>query len=148
MSDELDRGRADSPGPVPGPADGAPGQPGKDAGQSPAGHVEPSPPAGGDPSPLEDPTPASTDDDAAFPQLTTTADPNYILSQREFRATVADLDARRGAGDVLLGLKIEREADALITTAGWVAVSLGFWLLLVGFLAIRGELRGRPWRGA
>lgn len=71
-------------------------------------------------------------------------DPNYILSQREFH----DSETRNWADHQETRSVVRREADALVTTAGWVAVSLGFWLLLVGFIAIRGEVRGRPWRGA
>ena len=40
-----------------------------------------------------------------------------------------------------------READGLRETAGWIAISFAFWLLLVGYTLIRGHDRGRPHRG-
>jgi predicted lysophospholipase L1 biosynthesis ABC-type transport system permease subunit len=71
-------------------------------------------------------------------------DPNYILSQSEFHAAMREQAERENAG-VRLGLsQLNRNVDGLVSTAGWVAVSLAFWLLLVGYSAIRGELRGRP----
>ena len=71
-------------------------------------------------------------------------DPNYILSQAEFHQTIEGVVCRELAGERALGIRISREADALVTTAGWVCVSFACWLFLIGCFAIRGELRGRP----
>jgi hypothetical protein len=71
-------------------------------------------------------------------------DTNYILSQEEFRGGIEALAARQIRGEQVILGRIRLEADSLVSTAGWVMVSFAFWLLLVGFWAIRGELRGRP----
>lgn len=60
----------------------------------------------------------------------TPRDPNYILSQAEFHQNVG----------VLLGA-IDRAADDLRQTAGWLFVSLAFWLLLAGYSLLRGGHR-------
>jgi len=41
---------------------------------------------------------------------------------------------------------LAREADGLRDTAGWIAISLAFWLLFIGYTLIRGHDRGRPAR--
>ena len=74
----------------------------------------------------------------------TPPDPNYILSQEEFHRSVDELFERQVLGNRGIKRAVSGEADALVATAGWVCVSLAFWLLMIGFLAIRGQLRGRP----
>lgn len=63
--------------------------------------------------------------------------PNYILSQEEFHGSLIESEIRTQR-------LVRGEASSLVTTAGWVAVSLAFWLLLIGYSAITGSLRGRP----
>jgi hypothetical protein len=72
------------------------------------------------------------------------SDPNYILSQEEFHTTIRQLSERQLAGELTMHKRIAVEVDSLVETFGWIAISLAFWLLLVGWTMIRGEVRGRP----
>jgi hypothetical protein len=73
---------------------------------------EPSPPAGGD--------------------------TNYILSQQEFHDTIAASELR---GSLRTESFIRRELDEAETAFGWVLLSLAFFLFLLGYYALKGELR-------
>ncbi len=39
---------------------------------------------------------------------------------------------------------LARETDGLRESFGWVAISLGIWLLVVGYYAVSDQLRGGP----
>jgi hypothetical protein len=46
----------------------------------------------------------------------------------------------------LNGEVLARETDGLRETAGWIMVSLACWLMIIGYYAITGNLRGGPRR--
>jgi hypothetical protein len=71
-------------------------------------------------------------------------DPNYILSQEEFHRSMDEVREWEAARSLALGKLVSGEADALVTTAGWVCLSFALWLFMIGVFAIRGQLRGRP----
>lgn len=87
---------------------------------------------------MSEPTgPAGTPPPPPAPTPPPPGDPNYILSQDEFHATLAAERHRFGKGLAI-------EVDGLRETAGWVCISLACWLLMIGWLAINKSLRGGP----
>lgn len=71
-------------------------------------------------------------------------DPNYILSQEEFHEVLGAHADYHVASERRLHRHVESEVDALRETAGWIALSFAFWLLLVAGALICGYDRGRP----
>lgn len=71
-------------------------------------------------------------------------DPNYVLSQEEFHRTIEGVVCRELAGERALGNRVDRQVDGLRKTAGWMAVSAGFWFLFTGFAVLTRSERGRP----
>lgn len=92
---------------------------------------------------MTEPTP-SPSAAAPGPEPAPAAAAGEPLTAAEFRAAYFEHEQREHARLRLIRIQNQGPIDGLISTAGWIAVSLAFWLLLIGYFAIRGELRGRP----
>lgn len=71
-------------------------------------------------------------------------DPNYILSQDEFHTSLDVWGNQLFGAMQAHGSEATRQFDGLRLTAGWVAISLACWLLMVGFVMLSKAERGRP----
>ncbi|MDX6609027.1 MAG: hypothetical protein QOF85_952 [Solirubrobacterales bacterium] len=63
------------------------------------------------------------------------ADPNYILSQDEFYKAIRPLYRMHGETQG----QVSNSFRELESAAGWIMLSLAFWLALTGYYAVKGD---------
>jgi hypothetical protein len=88
--------------------------------------------------------------ESARSPISATPAPEIGVGRVEFYRAVNGIQDQfeaQAAGGLGTRRLIGVEADGLRETAGWIAVSFAFWLLIVGYCLISGNVRGRPHRG-